>query len=189
MRKLLALLFDLDGTLIDSEGAIHAAYSRALGEFGVIVEPEVVARTASGRQWRAFLPDLIAGAGVECDPALVARRKGELYREMLAEIPVNGALLALAASVRPVLKTALVTTGAAANVDAVLSHFALRDAFDVVVTGDDVARHKPDAEAYRLALQRLALDAEHCLAFEDSDAGVASAVAAGLAVVRVTFQR
>ena len=189
MRKLRALLFDLDGTLIDTEAANHAAYSRALGEFGVIVEPADVARTASGRQWRAFLPELIARAGVECDPARVARRKGELYREMLAGIPVNTALLALAASVRPLLRTALVTTASAANVDAVLRHFGLREAFDVVVTGDDVARHKPDADAYRLALRRLALDAEDCLAFEDSDAGVASAVAAGIAVVRVTFGR
>ena len=188
MRRLRALLFDLDGTLIDSEEANHAAYSRALGEFGVIAEPAVVARTASGRQWRAFLPELIARAGVACDPALVARRKGELYREMLEQIPANTALLALAASVRPALRTALVTTASAANVDAVLSHFALRDAFDVVVTGDDVSHHQPDADAYRLALKRLALDAEDCLAFEDSDAGVQSAVAAGLAVVRVTFR-
>jgi HAD superfamily hydrolase (TIGR01509 family) len=63
----------------------------------------------------------------------------------------------------------------------------MQELFDVVVTGDDVVRHKPDPEAYRIAAERLAVPVEACLVFEDSDAGVASAVAAGMAVVRVRF--
>ena len=58
---------------------------------------------------------------------------------------------------------------------------------DVVVTGDDVARHKPDPEAYRLAAERLSLLAEACLVFEDSEVGAASAISAGMDVVRVRF--
>ena len=188
MRKLRALLFDLDGTLVDSAEANDTAYSRALGEFGATVAPEDVARCAGGRHWREFLPELLARADVRCDPAQVAERKGELYRQMVAELRVNGALLALASSVRPVMKTALITTASRENVSAVLDHFALREFFDVVITGDDVVHHKPDPEAYRLALTRLELDAAECIAFEDSDVGVASAVAAHVTVVRVTFE-
>jgi beta-phosphoglucomutase len=185
MLRLRALLVDLDGTLIDSADANHSAYARALSEVGVVIEPSELARRAEGRQWRAFLPELLADAGVECDPGEIARRKGELYRETIGTLHVNGPLLALAASVRPAMKTVLVTTASAANVAAILNHFGLRDAFDFVVTGDDVSRHKPDPEAYHLALARLGLDAGECLAFEDSDVGVASAAAAGIAVVRV----
>jgi HAD superfamily hydrolase (TIGR01509 family) len=189
VSKLRALLFDLDGTLVDSERANHAAYSRALLEVGARIEPNEVARAATGRQWRDFLPALLRQAGVECDPAAVARRKGELYREMLGELRVNVALLSLAESVRPGMRTVLVTTASAESVRAVLRHFELDDAFDLVITGDDVTRHKPDPEAYRLALARLQLDARECLAFEDSDVGAASAEAAGVAVIRVAFMR
>lgn len=189
VSKLRALLFDLDGTLVDSERANHVAYSRALLEVGARIEPDEVARAATGRQWRDFLPALLRQAGVECDPAAVARRKGELYREMLGELRVNVALLSLAESVRPGMRTVLVTTASAESVRAVLRQFELDDAFDLVITGDDVTRHKPDPEAYRLALARLQLDARECLAFEDSDVGAASAEAAGVAVIRVAFTR
>jgi beta-phosphoglucomutase len=185
--RLRALLFDLDGTLVDSLGVNYAAYSRALLEVGARIEPEDVARAAAGRQWRDFLPALVREAGLECDPAAVARRKGELYREMLGDLRVNSALLSLAGSVRPGMKTVLVTTASAETVRAILRHFDLGDAFDLVITGDDVTRHKPDPEAYRLALTRLRLDPRECLAFEDSEVGVVSATAADVAVVRVSF--
>jgi HAD superfamily hydrolase (TIGR01509 family) len=80
-----------------------------------------------------------------------------------------------------------VTTASAGNVGAILEHFAMRRLFDIVVTGDDVARHKPDPEAYRLAAERLSVPAEACLVFEDSEVGAAGAIGAGMAVVRVRF--
>ena len=73
------------------------------------------------------------------------------------------------------MKTVLVTTASGENVRAILRHFDLEHAFDFVITGDDVTRHKPDPEAYRLALARLQLEPDECLAFEDSDVGAASA--------------
>jgi HAD superfamily hydrolase (TIGR01509 family) len=187
MRRLGALLFDLDGTLVDSARVNHAAYSRALLEVGARIEPDEVGRAAAGRQWRDFLPALLEGASVECDPAAVARRKGELYRGMLGGLRVNRPLLSLAESVRPEMKTVLVTTSSAESVRAILRHFDLGYAFDLVIAGDDVKKHKPDPEAYNLALARLQLDARACLAFEDSDVGAASAEAAGVTVVRVAF--
>ena len=187
MHRLRALLFDLDGTLIDSAEANYAAYSRALREFGVGIEPDAVAKAAAGRQWREFLPELLREAGVVRDPQAIASRKGELYRETLGELRLNGALLALAASVGPLMRTALVTTASAESVRAILRHANASHVFDHVVTGDDVTRHKPDPEAYLVALGRLQLNALECLAFEDSNVGVASAEAAGIPVVRVTF--
>ena len=187
MHRLRGLLFDLDGTLIDSARANYSAYSRALREVGVRIEGSEVAAVAAGRQWREFLPTLLRQAGVERDPAAVAGRKGELYREMLGEVRLNVPLVTLAQSLRSDMKTALVTTAAKESVHAVLRHFELDDVFDLVITGDDVRRHKPDPEAYLFALSRLALEPLDCLAFEDSDVGAASAEAAGVAVLRVAF--
>ena len=187
MYRIRALLFDLDGTLIDSSEANYSAYSRALAEFGVVMEPRVVAKIAGDRQWREFLPELLRCAGVDEDPARIASRKFELYRTAIAGVRLNRPLLGLAAAVRPAIRTALVTTASASSVGAILAHFAMRELFDVVVTGDDVVRYKPDPEAYRVAVERLSIPAEDCLAFEDSEVGTASATAAGVAVVRVRF--
>jgi HAD superfamily hydrolase (TIGR01509 family) len=187
VRRLRALLFDLDGTLVDSAEANCAAYSRALLEFGVRIDPAAVAKAAAGRQWREFLPELLREAGAKRDPEAIASRKGELYRATVGELRVNGALLTLAASVGPHMRTALVTTASADSVRAILRRADVSHLFDSVVTGDDVTRHKPDPEAYLLALAQLQLDPVECLAFEDSDVGMASAEAAGIAVVRVTF--
>jgi beta-phosphoglucomutase len=187
MHRIRALLFDLDGTLVDSAEANYSAYSRALADFGVHVESRVVAEIAADRQWREFLPELLRRAGVDEDPSRIAGRKGELYRSAIGGLRINTPLLGLVAAVRPALRTALVTTASAVNVGAILSHFGIRELFDVVVTGDDVVSHKPDPEAYRVAVERLSVPAEDCLAFEDSDTGAASAAAAGLPVVRVRF--
>ena len=86
-------------------------------------------------------------------------------------------------------KTALVTTASGSNVKAILDYHGLAGLFDIIVTGDDVTRHKPDPEAYLLACRGLNLLPAHCIAFEDSDIGVASAEAAGVAVIRVVFQK
>ncbi|HEV2735560.1 MAG TPA: HAD family phosphatase [Longimicrobiaceae bacterium] len=187
MREVRALLFDLDGTLVDTGAANYAAYARALAEVGVAVEPEAFAEVAGGRNWRQFLPELLGRAGVAADPAAVARRKRDLYPEMIGGLRLNEPLLALAASSRAVMRTALVTTASASNVHAILRRYGLAELFEVVVTGDDVARHKPDPEAYLEAVSRLALSPEECLAFEDSQIGIASARAAGVPVVHVAF--
>jgi beta-phosphoglucomutase-like phosphatase (HAD superfamily) len=185
-RTVRGLLFDLDGTLVDTAGASHGAYAAALAEAGIVVEPHTLAAAcAAGRHWSEFLPGLIESAGGAVEPAAVARRKGELYRKTLGETRVNAPLVALVASSRPHLRTALVTTASAESVHALLRVHDLGSLFDAIVTGDDVRHRKPHPEAYRLAVSRLALTPEECLAFEDSDVGVASATRAGLAVIRV----
>jgi HAD superfamily hydrolase (TIGR01509 family) len=80
-----------------------------------------------------------------------------------------------------------VTTSSAEGVGAVLGHFRLKEVFHAVVTGDDVARHKPAPDAYQEVMARLGVTAPECLTFEDSDAGIESARAAGVRAVRVTF--
>ena len=183
-----AFLFDLDGTLVDTAAANFAAYARALREVGVEVERAAFDAIADGRKWRDFLPPILQRAGSTADPARIAARKTALYPEHMGETRVNAALVALLRALRSTpLRTALVTTASAANVRLVLDVHGLLDLFDVIVTGDDVSAHKPDPGAYLLAAARLGIPAAACVAFEDSDAGVASARAAGASVVRVRF--
>lgn len=182
-----ALLIDLDGTLVDTAGANRAAYARALAEVGVHVEPDALAPRVDGRNWRQFLPELLAEAGVTADPAAIAQRKATLYADAAVATHPNAALVALLVASRPALATALVTTASARNAHAVLAAHGLAPLFDVIITGDDVAEHKPHPAAYQLAAARLGLVPGECVAFEDSAIGAASAEAAGIPVLRVTL--
>jgi len=79
----------------------------------------------------------------------------------------------------------LVTTAKRENVASVLRHHDLAQYFTHIVSGDDVADHKPSPEAYQLALQKAGLQPQEVLAFEDSQSGIDSAEAAGIPVVQI----
>jgi beta-phosphoglucomutase len=185
MSPVKALLVDLDGTLVETAGANFEAYSEALTEFGLSIGRERFDAIAQGKNWKQFLPPLLAEAGLKIDPAMVNRRKAEIYATKMHQTKVNTALVRLVDMVRPLSRTALVTTASAINVQAVIAHHGLGRLFDVIVTGDDVDRHKPDPQAYQLAARHLDVSPEECLVIEDSDAGVASAHAFGAMVLRV----
>lgn len=187
MTRIRALLVDFDGTLADTAAANHAAYARALGEVGVAAPRAGFDRLAHGRNWRQFLPEMLAVAGVQADPSAVARRKTELYPSCFGSIVLNEALLSLLRLHQNTCRLALVTTASAANVLAVLDYFQLRSIFDVIVTGDEVQRHKPAPDAYHLAAARLGCASTECLVIEDSDIGVAAGRAFGAQVLRVAI--
>ncbi len=182
-----ALLVDLDGTLVDTSRANYEAYAAALRTAGVTVTRAAFDEVAAGRNWRQFLPGLLAAHGSEADPAAIAALKTELYPGKLGFSLVNTPLVALIAAGRPGWKTALVTTASGPNAAAVLAHHRLEDLFDLVVTGSDVSRHKPDPEAYVAAAAKLGSSPDQCLIVEDSDIGVAAAAAFGAPCLRVSF--
>ena len=178
-----AVFVDLDGTLVETRAANYAAYAEALAEAGVVVSRPDFDAMAHGRNWRQFLPELL-GAGT-AEPAQVARRKAELYPKVLALTVVNGALVRLLETMQ--CPIALVTTASRPNAEAILRHHDLSRLFAEVVTGTDVARHKPAPDAYHLAAAKLGVLPSRSLVIEDSDIGVASAQAFGAPVLRVRF--
>lgn len=185
MKPFAALLVDLDGTLVDTSVINYEAYAAALAEVGVHIERDAFDKIAQGRNWKQFLPAILANAGIAEDPAGIARRKSQIYAGLIGAAQPNQALVELLGMLKPFCRTALVTTASAINASAVLSAHNLQRLFDVVVTGDDVRNHKPDPEAYALAARQLGVPAEACLVIEDSDIGVASAKAFGSAVLKV----
>ena len=184
-----AFLFDLDGTLADTAIVNARAYAAALAEVGVHVDVLELAQITSGKNWRQFLPALLESADIKVEPSTIAERKSFLYVDMIGDILINTSLIMLLNISRPQIKTALVTTASSVNARAIMDCHDLTDLFDVVITGDDVGCHKPDPEAYLLAAQRLNLSPIECLAFEDSEIGIASAHAAGISVVHVVFPK
>ncbi len=186
MNRMRALLVDLDGTLADTATANFNAYHAAFRERGVVVSRSAFEAVASGRHWSDFIPLLAPGLD-EVTWADIARRKAEFYKGHIQTIPLNTAIILLLQSRRDDCLAALVTTARTSSVDAVLDGHGIRGLFDVIVTGDDVTRHKPSPDCYVLAAERLAVRPHECVAIEDSDVGVASACAFGAAILKVSI--
>lgn len=188
-RRPAAVLFDMDGTLVDSEklwtiaitelaerygGQVSLAARRAMVGSSMAHSMEIL-HTDLNQPWR----DPAEGA------AWLNRRVAELFVEGL---PWRPGALALLRSVRAArIPTALVTSTVRELVEVALDTLG-RDSFDVVVCGDEVTATKPDPAPYLTAARLLDVPVWRCVAIEDSPAGVASALAAGTAVLAVPHE-
>ncbi len=184
----ISYLVDFDGTLADTSEANYMAYANALLEVGVNCSRQQFREEAFGRNWRQFLPLLLRKHGSDADPAAIAARKAKLYRDAASQIHFNEALILLLKTRSTDSKSALVTSASAINVQSALSSRPeILKLFDTVVTGDDVTRHKPDPQGFEIAAERLGITPASCIIFEDSDIGVAAAVAFGAPVLRISM--
>jgi HAD superfamily hydrolase (TIGR01509 family) len=181
-----ALFFDLDGTLIDSDGDHFRAFQRVFAPLGIaLTRADYDARILGSDNaaiGRAFLSHL---GPAEREATLNAKEAS--YRDHLrptAPIAGVGAILDFAEANG--LGLGVVTNAPRANVECALAALGLAGRLTQWVVGGDVARPKPDPAAYRAALRRLGADPERSLAFEDSRSGVAAARDAGLAVIGMT---
>lgn len=192
--SLRALIFDVDGTLAETEEAHRAAFNAAFAAAGLnwhwsMADYGRLLTTTGGKErmarWRAE-----RGSGPS-DAAIAAlhRDKTARYAALLAGggLQARPGVLALAAAARAAgLRLAVATTTSPGNVAALTQALwgrAADEVFDVIAAGDEVAAKKPAPDVYALALDRLSLPAGAALAFEDSRNGVLSARAAGLRVV------
>jgi beta-phosphoglucomutase-like phosphatase (HAD superfamily) len=185
MRYKRALLVDMDGTLVFSADANFAAYAIALNEVGINLSRLEFDNLVNGKNWKQFLPVLLNRYAVKKQPQEIAARKTLIYSGMMDKIIVNSALVKLLEYTRPLFHTALVTNASSVNVNNILVYHKLSHLFDVVVTGDDVTKHKPDPQSYLIAAEKLDVSCSDCIVFEDAEIGVSSAKAFGAEVIVV----
>ena len=185
-RRFDAVIFDMDGVLLDSE----PLHFEALG--GLLAHDGLQLTLAENEEF--------IGATVEATfSTLIARHHlprslGEyisLYDEAVLRIlqqprPPSHGVVQLIARTRDLgMRLALASSSRRLWIDATLRSIGLANTFELIVSGDDVEHSKPDPEIYLLAGSRLDLPPERCLAIEDSPNGVKSALAAGMPVVAV----
>jgi HAD superfamily hydrolase (TIGR01509 family) len=182
-----AVLWDMDGLLVDTEPVWTVAEEELAERLGGTWSDELKARIA-GTRLDVSVPTILEWYGVEATPAVVAEtsawlldRMVELYRTEVRVLPgVHDLLAALAHEEVP---QALVSSSYRVLVDAVLSHGF--GPFAVTLAGDEVPNGKPSPDPYLLASGLLGAEPAQCVVLDDSAAGVLSGKAAGCAVVAV----
>lgn len=203
-----AVLFDVDGTLAETERDGHrVAFNQAFAEAGLdwhwdeALYGELLAVTGGRERIAHFArthhPHWFAAADAPARIAELHQRKNAHYAAIVERgaIPLRPGVAPLFDAIaRRGWQLGVVTTTSRANLQVLLTSTlgaSALDRFAVIVCGEDVARKKPDPEAYRLALARLGLGAGHCIAVEDSRNGLLAARAAGLrtVVVRSLYTR
>jgi HAD superfamily hydrolase (TIGR01509 family) len=180
-----ALLFDLDGTLAETDSLHLPTWVDALEPYGVEVDEAFYRDKISGRSTaeivRELLPELTDEQGRSIGDA-----KEASFRERASELePLPGLVDFVERGRKRGLRIALVTNAPEENVKMILLALKLRDFFDTVVLADEVEAVKPDPAPYRAALEKTGVPAEEALAFEDSISGISSSVAAGIPTVGI----
>jgi len=197
MAALKALIFDVDGTLADTEKDGHrVAFNQAFAEAGldwewsVALYGELLAVTGGKERIRFYLerfnPQFRGPDDMDGFIAELHRRKTTHYTRMLAEgaIPLRpGVNRLLNEAMQAGVRLAIATTTTPENVSALLRYSLAPDAedwFDVIAAGDIVPVKKPAPDIYLWAMQRMDLEPAACVAFEDSENGVKSVLDAGI---------
>jgi len=199
-----ALIFDVDGTLADTEEQHRLAFNAAFERFSLDwrwdreLYRELLLTPGGKERLAKYIAGRGAGAG---ETARLLERIPEIHAEKVriyvaalsagAIRPRDGVRELLAEARTAGIRLAIATTTSTPNVSALIeTAFGGRDAspFEVVACGEDVARLKPAPDVYELVLRKLGVAPRHAVAFEDSDAGLRAATAAGLwTVVTPTF--
>ncbi len=194
--RLRALVFDVDGTLADTEEVHRAAFNEAFAEVGLDWHWDRPAyarllEVSGGKEritayWRRVNPEVRA---LDATVQRIHDLKTAAYERRVArgEVALRSGVLALIAAARAAgLRLGIATTTSPANIAALLRAAIGPDwacTFDMIEDASTAPRKKPDPLVYRQTLQRLNLSADECLAFEDSANGLKAARGAGLATI------
>lgn len=181
-----AVIFDMDGLMIDSESLAKEAWQATARRFGREIDEAMFMRMLGLRETECTamvlealaLPVTAEALWQERNDLFLASLPGRLKAmpglpELVVELQARG------------LRRAIATSGERRYVELVMHELSLDSTFDAIVAAQDVKRGKPAPDVYLLAARRLGLEPEQCLVLEDAPNGVAAAKAAGMMCIAV----
>lgn len=186
MHSYQAIIFDMDGVVIDSEPLHEQAQRIIFSQYGLEVPEAAFASFKGKTEVDVFTQIADEYATEPIDVHLLVRLKEQAYTALLQDIALFPDVAPFIRQAHDRYPLALTTSSVRAHQTFVFDKFTLDDYFDVVVTAEDIHRPKPDPEPYEVTVRRLGLTPEVCLVIEDSLNGVRSARGAGCTVAGLT---
>lgn len=182
---LAAILFDLDGTIVNTDPIHFIAWREMLLNYDIDIDEKFYQSKISGRLNPVIIKDILPQLSPEAG-AKFADEKEALFREKAHNLqPLNGFTELLAWTNTHQLKRALVTNAPRLNAYFMLEVLGIKHAFDTIVLAEDCIAGKPDPAPYEAALHKLAITKEQAIALEDSPSGIRSAVGAGIRTIGI----
>lgn len=182
-----AVIFDLDGTLIDNNSYHRQTWERYLEKMGKKISEEEFNANMNGRTNEDAIK-YIYGKDISSQESLKhTLDKEALYREIYKPFikPVSGLIDFLELLKSKNISMAIATSGIQPNIDFMFENIPIKKYFDAVVNSSHIKKGKPDPEIYLKAASLLNVAAKNCLVFEDAAVGIKSAKAAGMKVIAV----
>jgi HAD superfamily hydrolase (TIGR01509 family) len=179
-----AYLFDCDGTVVDSMPLHYIAWRKALGEWNCPFTEERF-YDWGGMAVSTIIERLAKEHGIEMSVPGVAKRREAYFNEYLPQLKAVPEVLEHIDLQHGRIPLAVVSGSTREAVEASLQTVGLLEKFNAFVCAGDYVRGKPDPEPFLIAAERLGVAPESCLVFEDTQMGIESAEAAGMAWVRV----
>ena len=181
-----AILFDLDGTLADTDSIHFAVWQDILIRYDLDIDRAFYRQRISGRTNSKIIKDIIPQLSLE-DAWKLATEKEENFRRIAKSLlPTPGLDKLIELTDKASLKRAVVTNAPAENAVYLLEILRLSDIFPLVIMAKDAPPGKPHPAPYQLALSRLEVKSKNAIAIEDSAAGIHSAVSAGIYTIGIT---
>jgi HAD superfamily hydrolase (TIGR01509 family) len=182
------IIFDMDGVIINSKEHVEEFWLEKLNEYGIEIPKDEREERFHGRPARPTVNDLFADLSVETREEII-KKCGE-YDASIEEYPmIPGVEQLLEECMEHDVRIGLVTSALPGKVDRMLAGLSFSNPFEVMVTADLVDNGKPDPECYLLAAEKMEVNPQKLIVFEDSVSGVQAASGAGATVVGVNENR
>ncbi len=183
-----AVIFDMDGLMIDTEGIYWAVARQMAREFGKEVSDETLGRMM-GRAPLESVELYARELGLTRPPEQLMRERDsrvlEIFKQGIEPMP---GLMEVLDDLRPRFRLAVATSARMSFVNIIFGGLGLHRLFDVIQTSDDIRRGKPDPEIYQLAMSKLGIQSDKCFVLEDSSNGSLAGKRAGAYTIAVPSQ-
>ena len=180
-----ALLFDLDGTLVETDSLHFVIWQDFLRSYGIESDRAFYKAKISGRLNPDIVADLLPQLDAEAAADFIWRKEAEFRNRATSLQPMPGLMQVLSWAEQQAIQIAVVSNAPRENALFALKALQLEARFAKIVLGDDLPRGKPDPLPYQEALRQLSVSPEQAIAFEDSPSGIRSAIGADIFTVGI----